>query len=80
MFPSFGIGTTLDIFHAARNWPVIIERLKNLQIEEAMVIAVALSILADMPSGPLLLVTSRVEVISEPLPPCTTDHQGTPEN
>jgi len=47
---SFGIGTTLDIFHAAGNWPVVIERLKSLQSEEAMVIAmviaVAFSILA----------------------------------
>ena len=41
MSPSLVIGTTLEIFHAAENWPVVIERLKSLRSEEAMVIAVA---------------------------------------
>ncbi len=79
MPPSSGIGTTLDIFHAAGNWPVVIERLNSLQSEGAILVAVALSILADMPSGPLLLVTSIGTEVASELPPCTANDQDTPE-
>ena len=45
--------------------PVNNDRLNNLVREGAMLNAVLFSILADMPSGPLVLVTSRAASISQ---------------
>ena len=46
-------------FHAFGNFPVVRERLKSLANGEAILLAVALSMKADMPSGPLALLVTR---------------------
>ena len=58
-------------FHAFGNFPVVRERLKSLAKGEAILLAVALSMKADMPSGPLALLVSR------PLIRCNTSSGNT---
>ena len=57
---SFGIGTTLACFHDCGKCPFEIVRLNKLAKDGAMVLATAFSIQADIPSGPVALVTSRL--------------------
>ena len=56
----FGIGTTLACFHDCGKCPFEIVRLNKLAKDGAMVLATAFSIRADIPSGPVALVTSRL--------------------
>ena len=55
----FGTGTTTDDFAALVNDPVLIDKLNSLVTTGIIAAAVALSIRAEMPSGPLAFVTSR---------------------
>ena len=55
----FGIGTMVDCFHSCETQPVLNESSINLFTEGAMNSVVALSILADIQSGPVALETSR---------------------
>ena len=45
--------------HTFGNFPVVRERLKSLAKGEAILLAVALSMRADIPLGPLVLLVSR---------------------
>ena len=54
-----GIGTTLADFHSFGKWPSVIDRLKRLVIEEAILSEVALSMCAEIPSGLLAFDTSK---------------------
>ena len=55
----FGIGIMNDIFAACGNVPVFRKRLNSLVTTGVIVTAVALSMWAEIPSGPLAFVTSR---------------------
>ena len=55
----FGMGTTTYLFHSVGTCPSLIERLKSLVTDGAMLVAVCLSIVADTSSGPVALDTSR---------------------
>ena len=55
----FGTGTTTVDFAAWGNDPVLIDKLNSFVTTGVIAVAVALSIRAEMPSGPLALVTSR---------------------
>jgi len=57
--PSLRIGTTIDNFQPQGTEPDWIEILNSFVREEAMLHDVPFSILAEIPSGPLLLDTSR---------------------
>ena len=50
-----GIGTTLAAFHSLGKWPFAMDRLKIFVKEGAMLSDVALSMRAEIPSGPLAL-------------------------
>ena len=60
-----GMGVTTDIFAAFGNVPVFRERLNKLVTVGVIVTAVALSMRAEIPSGPLAFVTSRPEGLKE---------------
>ena len=53
------MGTTTDLFHSVGTCPSLIDRLKSLVTDGAMLVAVCLSIIADTSSGPVALDTSR---------------------
>ena len=53
------MGTTEETFHASGNIPVDMEILNNFVSDGVMLWAVPFNILAEMPSGPLALLTSR---------------------
>jgi len=55
----FGIGTTEDLFHSSGTRPVRRDRFRRLVTEGVMLLAVDLSIMADIPSGPVALEVSR---------------------
>ena len=55
----FGIGTTSDFFHVDGIVAVCKDRLNNLVSDGVILQAVYFSILAEMPSWPLALDTSR---------------------
>ena len=56
---AFGMGTTEETFHASGNIPVDMEILNNFVSDGVMLWAIPFNILAEMPSGPLALLTSR---------------------
>ena len=53
------MGTNIDLFHSVGTCPSLIDRLKSLVTDRAMLVAVCLSIIADMSSGPVALDTPR---------------------
>ena len=56
-----GIGTTQDVFQLEGKEQLVIERLKSLTSTGAKLQATPLSILAEIPSGPLDFVVSSVD-------------------
>ena len=54
-----GIGTTLADFHSLGKWLLVIDKLKRLVSERAILSEVALSMCAEIPSGPLAFNTSK---------------------
>ncbi len=59
-----GIGTTLADFYSLGKWPLMIDRLKRLVNERAILSEVAFSMRAEIPSGPVAFDTSKVYVQS----------------
>ncbi len=54
-----GIDTTLADFHNLGKWPLVIDRLKRLVSEGAILSEVAFSLCAEIPSGPIAFNTSK---------------------
>ena len=54
-----GIGITLADFHSLGKWLLVIDRLKRLVSEGAILSEVALRMCAEIPSGPLVFNTSK---------------------
>ena len=48
------MGTNTDLFHSVGTCPSLIDRLKSLVTDGAMLVAVCLSIIADTSSGPVV--------------------------
>ena len=53
------MGTTEEVFQQVGKCPSLMEILKSLARDGAMLVAVYLSILMEIPSGPLALVASK---------------------
>ena len=53
------MGTTEEVFQQVGKCPSLMEMLKSLAMDGAMLVAVYLSILMEIPSGPLALVASK---------------------
>ena len=54
----FGIGTTEEVFHSFGTSPSLIDLLNSIVSPLAILVAVALSMVAEISSGPLALVVS----------------------
>ena len=57
--PFFGMGATKDDFQSVGSFPLAIDMLNSLVMAGAMLYEVDFNILADIPSGPFDLETSR---------------------